>query len=201
MNKIIADKLSGFRLAILLNAAGFVLLTGILLAATYVAVFFASSTHAGMISLCFVGLLIVVGVFYQAGILVNENREFEVPWTPSSVSSYVMRREVMKVTGTAYVVSQFALSASNCLVEIARKIILLRDFARLNEDEVSRAVSFFQNAAERGNRFVPVSEATESVRSDVLKLLLRTEILWHKADSSGIKLGLSRGIDAGGTVS
>jgi hypothetical protein len=191
-NRIIQKR--AYNTDIILNLSGFILLTSILYVTAYVAIFLFNYRFAFYGAWAAVGVLFLIGSITHYRRWCSERDIVSVPWDINSLGSYVVAREVLKVTGPAYVVSEFVMTGVACLFTVLSRLRLKKLVLRLSQVEYSDAINNLRQAAKREQRFILPHEV--GVDFEVIKTLLLCDIVWVKKDTGGVvRVGLNRDFD------
>ena len=184
-----------YRYSIFLNALAFALLTSLIFSIAYVGALMAFYNMALILAAAATGLVLLIGIIYQIRGCHDEARTVALPWEATSVGSYLARRELLKVTGAAYVINEIAMSASGCILTIFKKANLIRHLNAFTPDQYKETLMPLILRAKAGERFIPVSEIAGQMDFQRIKLLILTEIVWAKNDDGVVKVGVNREYD------
>jgi hypothetical protein len=179
------------RTTIAMNAAGFVLATALVYGVAFVGMFLVFPWHAGWLALAWTVLMLVIGLVYRLKRYHDEWATFATPWEVASIHAHVAQREVLKVTGSAHVLSEIILASSACLLRVidcAKRQALLRI---LPEPRLAALVTTLARSARAGQRFIPAS----GLDLEALRILVANGVVWTKRERDEVLYGLDRRFD------
>jgi hypothetical protein len=180
-----------------MNAAGLSIYLVILVAIAFVlALSFVAPARAGLYAV--LAMLALVG----AGLAVKYRGYAEATgavtgyWQVGSVGEYLVRREVLLVTGNARVVSEIIVGAATCLYDllIARRRRAM--IMRLGEAEILDLLRPFLASARQGTRYLPANGLT--LDPTAVSILIANEVLWCSVEGGILRLGVNRLYDDAG---
>ena len=146
-----------------------------------------------MIAVIWTLSLIGIGIVIKWRGMYDEWRTMELSWDINSVGSYVAHRELLKVTGTAFVVSEIIMAASSCILKAFEVLYKKAALAKVSDESIRTALSPFDLAAISGKRFLPISSI--DLTHKALKVLVITGVLWYKKENNTVFFGQNRKFD------
>lgn len=181
--------------SLIANAIGAVLLTAVMFAIAWVAAFLFDHRRALLYAIIAVAVLMLIGLITHLRGWRKEGEAFGSQWDADSVGTYVSQREVLKVTGPAYVINEIVMAASACVVSVLRNASLIRQLKAHEPQAYDAIVGPLRKNAVTGNRFVPVVSRAKDLDFDLLKPLLQSDIVWVKSEKGVAMIGLNREYD------
>ena len=193
MHIIQSSVLRSNRVSLLLNIIFGLFLSGLTFIVGYVPAILWWNKYALLISAIWTFGLIGIGMIIGLKGLYNEWRTFELPWEINSVGSYVANRELMKVTGMAFVISEIIMASSMAFCRSIRCVYKMKLLSDANFDDIYKIVSQLQDFANNGRRFVALSEV-DSLNKAIIPLLVN-DVIWYKKENNEFKIGINRVYD------
>lgn len=149
-------------------------------------------TDAWWIALIAVTLLFVAGVISRLSSSYDQWRSFQTPLEVVSGGSYAVNREILKVTGTASVVSDFMLGGAGQLLKFITKRKLMAALREIQSQRVEDLVSELRRLGTRP-RMHPIDKLPGY--GDIIPALAAADIVWMTLEKRTQKVGLNSRYD------
>jgi hypothetical protein len=177
-----------------MNAAGFAIYLAIILCiAVMVSFLLAPPSRVWLFALLGTAFFLAVGLAVKYRGYAGDADAVTGYWQVGSVGEYLVRREVLMVTGTAHVVSEIIMGAATCLYALLiaqRKRALIM---RLSEQDILAVVRPFIASARQGTRFL--NPEGMGLDAPTVAILLANDVLWASHEGGTLRLGVNRRYD------
>jgi hypothetical protein len=182
-----------YKTDIVLNVIGAILSFLLIYAISFVAIFLINHKYAAIGAIGVVVAFGLIGYFSHPKSRDDDGSIIDCPWDIDTIGAYVANREILKVTGPAYIINEVVMAGSSCLRKIMhsfRMIKLVRGFNESEHGSIVRKLKAFANADNRFNKVTDVSSDFVAI-----KPLILSEVIWVKKQNGQVLIGLNRDYD------
>lgn len=192
MNEILSRKKNDLLKGSLLNLFGTLLFTVPIYALAFMACFMIWHHDAWWIALIGVFILFVAGLITRLNGKFSQWRLFTAPYEPVSGGAHAVNKEILKVTGTASVVSDFIIGGAGQLLDFITKQKLISVLSKIDENKAADLIDTLQRKGKRP-RMHPVSDFVDY--KSIIAPLIAADILWYSEEKGISKIGLNTEYD------